>query len=504
MIEDANVIHELLMNNLKKSTNLKNRLKLVNAISHWNATIHCGRFTCIDLENEIKKCADYFPKQTYTFINKSKTILHIATSLNETGGHTKLFENYLFNLIDFKHDLFLTKKDEIPKRIKENNLLDTIISPKAHHKDKEIIDNLASIACNYDFVFLHINQYDYIPIIANELNKFKKTIFINHSDHTFWLGTTITDICINFRPFGDNLTLKRRNIKRTLILPLPIKFQINPCENNTDIFNQKSTHTIFLTVSSKYKLIPSQQHDFFKTIYTILDLNPNFQYILVGVSEEDLKTTFNIKKHERLFLTGVIEDPSIYYQIADVYLEGFPFNSLTALYESILYDTFPVLMYAPENPNVNLETELAFDGILYHSENEKEYINHILNILNNPSERTNTINELKKRIFFFNNGNYWDENLNKIFNNKFDEKESDFIEYKLDENDIKLHDFFISTKKKENVISTVLGNDIFKYINFKSKFKLYYYSLKYLKKGNKILDLILFTFKITFRYFKAN
>lgn len=503
MIEQANIIHNLLMDDLKRSKKIKNKLKLINAIAHWNTSIHTGRFTSVELESEIKKCANSIQKMEFKTNYKTNSILHIATSLDETGGHTKLFENYLINLSEFENDLFLTKHDTIPLRIKENKNLHKIFSQDKNNDTISIIQHLASIGRNYDFIFLHINQFDFIPIIANELNKFRKVIFINHSDHTFWLGSSITDICVNFRPFGNNLTLKRRNIKRTLILPLPIKFQINPFKNQSDTFNKKSTHTIFLTVSSKYKLIPSQQHNFFKTIYTILDLNPNFQYILIGVSEEDLKTTFNIKKHERLFLTGVIEDPSIYYQIADVYLEGFPFNSLTALYESILHDTYPVLMYSPENPNVNLETELAFEGILYHSENEEEYINHIINILDNPSERTNKINELKKRILFFNNGEYWEENLNKIFKNKIDDTETGFIEYKLDENDIKLHDFFMSTKKKQNIISTVLGNDIFNYLSFINKIKLYLLSINYLNKNNQLIDFILFNFKIIYRFFKA-
>lgn len=70
MIEQANIIHNLLMDDLKRSKKIKNKFKLINAIAHWNTSIHTGRFTSVELESEIKNVQILFKKWNSKQITK--------------------------------------------------------------------------------------------------------------------------------------------------------------------------------------------------------------------------------------------------------------------------------------------------------------------------------------------------------------------------------------------------------------------------------------------------
>ena len=41
-------------------------------------------------------------------------------------------------------------------------------------------------------VVLHIFPYDVIPILALATGCDAKTVYVNHSDHTFWLGASVS------------------------------------------------------------------------------------------------------------------------------------------------------------------------------------------------------------------------------------------------------------------------------------------------------------------------
>ncbi|MFL8467501.1 hypothetical protein Q3395_20905, partial [Clostridioides difficile] len=48
-------------------------------------------------------------------------------------------------------------------------------------------------------------------------------LHVNHYDSTFWLGTSIADIVIDFSETSQLITLDKRGIDKSEILPMPLK-----------------------------------------------------------------------------------------------------------------------------------------------------------------------------------------------------------------------------------------------------------------------------------------
>src|SRR5206468_1847135 len=105
---------------------------------------------------------------------------------------------------------------------------------------------------------------------------------------------------------------------------------------------------MLLSVGSAYKYIPTDTHNFYRAAVQVLNQNPKAHVYIVGVDWDESKEYLRQTRHERLHLVGEIADPLVYqsYQsAADLYLEGFPIGSNTALMEAALAGACPVLSF---------------------------------------------------------------------------------------------------------------------------------------------------------------
>ena len=85
---------------------------------------------------------------------------------------------------------------------------------------------LRQIAHRADIVVLHIGNRDIVPMIAfANKEQLPPIVYLDHSDHLFWLGACISDIVVNFRKSGMRLSQERRGIeaRRNVMLPIPLE-----------------------------------------------------------------------------------------------------------------------------------------------------------------------------------------------------------------------------------------------------------------------------------------
>lgn len=467
----ANNIHHALLKELQLEQNNRTKIDLAQLIADFNVRMHTGRFVSIELEQELIKIGQALGgKVVNTNAEKKNSILHVVTELARVGGHTRLLENIIENSPGYAHDLIVTKQamEEIPERIlarRGKTIREIFCLPNGSVERKA--KALAEAASYYALIYMHIHPNDILPLIAHGINNLNKVVFINHADHLFWVGALLTDSCANIRPHANNASISRRGIANNYILPVAIN---NTCALNKEQARQKlgvSNDTIlFLCISGHYKIIPDQTHDFFATVTKILDHNKNFELYIIGISETDDLKILNFKPHNRIKLLGIIENPGVYQRAADIYLEGFPYGSLIALLESINLGACPVLGYSPSRPHLNMETEPAFDGILYSAPNEKEYIRNVLSLAQSAPERIAIADKVKKNINYFNGGEYWTETIEKINTDpgkKFNVHSATFKEYANEPDDVGLNESVINRFKasgKGNLIQLFFESKI--------------------------------------------
>jgi hypothetical protein len=265
-----------------------------------------------------------------------------------TGGHTRLVERWIENDDSGDvHDLTVTSMSEfelpqLREAVAARGGKITLLGSTSSYTDRA--RQLREIAwAQADRVVLHAHPFDIIPTIAFGTAGGPPVMLLNHADHVFWLGAAISDQVINFREAGKDLCIRLRGIDRNATLPIPL-----PCPALNS--NRESSRLrlrerlripanalVFLTIGTANKYLPIGDLDFLATARRLLATLPDSHLVAIGPDANSagwpaLSRDFETRVHavgEQRYLPP-------YHAAADIYLEGFPFGSMTALLEAAL------------------------------------------------------------------------------------------------------------------------------------------------------------------------
>lgn len=355
--------------------------------------------------------------------SKKENFVHVFTKTYESGGHSRLAENFISLDNERIHHLIVTDQgDTAPNQILEKvvkNSNGEILYINEEKIEQKIETLLSFVLDHADKVILHVHSNDYIPSIAlNGLKNSMEIIFLNHADSAFSFGVDIASKVINIREEAHKMTVHLRNIENSFILPLPIiKKQFSDTEVNSikTKYLDKNDQIIGLSIGSFYKFHPNYTHDFFKTWTQALNQNPKLQLWIVGLTIENYYLIYTIKPHSRIRFFGVMNDPTELQLIADIIVDPMPIGSYTALLETSFYGAYPLTCYNAI-PLFDLTQDPSFKGKINLDLIEKSYLNHIQNIcLGNVNLNRQQIRE---RIQYYHSGENWCIKLNEILNAK--------------------------------------------------------------------------------------
>lgn len=276
--------------------------------------------------------------------------LHICSEVYTSGGHSKLLYNWI--LVDkdsdhfvistrMSHDAFLNVSNSYLDSEKYN--LVTLTSTTSLGKAKELKEFLYN---NFDVVILHIHPDDPIPNIVFSDPKIQiPVLFLNHADHTFWLGSSITDIVLQTRSFYVDLDKERRGIDVGFYLPIPIKYPeiLEPL-----CAGENKQRVSILSIGNEAKYVPTIEYNFCAAMHKLVLEYENLTVNLIGISEQaEFVQKFC---HPRIKYLGELPHENVeeYRKSCDLYVEGFPTPSFTAMLETVGYNKPFVLHYNPK------------------------------------------------------------------------------------------------------------------------------------------------------------
>jgi hypothetical protein len=409
------------------------------------------------------------------------TFLHVITTCYISGGHTRVVERWINNCPDNeKHSIILLDQqdNDIPekliKAVQPKNGCFTSLTD-SNYINKAL--TLRETAQDYEYIILHTHMDDPVPILAFGRNDFTRpVIFFNHADHCFWLGVSIADIVAELRSFGEELSQKRRQIKRNYCLNIPINM---PDDIKTDKIEARKKlnfsvdKKIILSMGAADKYLPFGKYNFVKMVLKILNRNENTIFVVIGPDSTD-KIWKNAVKNSngRLIPVGIIPntDVNTYINAADLYIESFPISSFTALLD-VAVTGIPILSLLTEERHVDVienstikcktineiidKSTAILNGESFNSDNLiKEIIeNHCyegwlrrLRILTDKTPKSHKIN-------YFNNGNLTEETIddydvflnNSNKSSKIEERVLNFDDFKNLSNKNRLFVLFILT-----------------------------------------------------------
>jgi glycosyltransferase involved in cell wall biosynthesis len=350
-----------------------------------------------------------------------RRVLHVASVVYGIGGHTRMLYHWVRNDRSSCHSVVLLnqRNEPIPRwlygAVQRSGGDLMAFPPGAVLCDKaKWLREMARRSA--DLVVLHHHPFDVLPTVAFAKHEGPPVALVNHADHQFWLGSSVSDLVINLRAATTEHAEQRRFVSCNTVLPIPL----------ADPAGQKSRwdarrelaipedRIVLLSVGHKEKYRPCGAFDFVATAGKILDRQPGAHMYVVGESAAGIAPYLNCALHERLHFVGSMEDPSLYRAVADVYLESFPFGSQTALLEAALCGLAVVPAYAPLFPLLVANDDTLQD-LLPNAKNEQEFIERAEMLIGQPEQRLELGRLLRGRLLVDHVGQGWLERLAVVY-----------------------------------------------------------------------------------------
>ncbi|QHC05394.1 glycosyltransferase [Anoxybacillus sp. PDR2] len=393
----------------------------------WYA--HPGFYVSPELENGLleiaKKTVDLKPKEKIELPmgNKGyKKILHVMTAAYRTGGHTRAVERWILNRLDKNehHSVIILEQDapDIPNMLYEVSETSggkcIVLNDNLSYLEKVLM--LRDISLSWaDLVVLHTHPDDPIPSIAYGINYGPPIVLYNHADHAFWLGANISDLVIDGRGIGFQISKERRLARGSHLIPLPLVAS-RQFENKNEIrrkFNIPDEMVILLTIADSYKFTPYTGLNYFETLSKILKKSRNVLLIIIGMDEKHplAQKAKSLMNHNICFL-GTFSNIEDFYKLADIYIESFPIGSPTAALDAAMRGIPVVHSLNNSSPLFTVEifgeTDKGFA-------NENEYINYVVELINSKDERCLLGEIQRKAVLKKHIGEMWNKRVDSLF-----------------------------------------------------------------------------------------
>lgn len=174
-------------------------------------------------------------------------------------------------------------------------------------------------------IFLHISPWDVAALIFCSSIRGAKVFNINLTDHAYWMGASLIDYNIEFRPYGMTVSLEKRGLKREQILALPF-YPVDPLGHPFRGFPEMPDDAIkVFTGGSLYKIL-GKDDIFFHLMEDLLSLANNVFILVAGFSNEALfnEKCARVKGNERILQIGFRDDIDAVFKHCDVFLSTYP------------------------------------------------------------------------------------------------------------------------------------------------------------------------------------
>lgn len=177
-----------------------------------------------------------------------------------------------------------------------------------------------------DKLFMHLLPDSVAAVAAFQcLPKSIVRYQINHTDHTYIVGTSCVDYCFEFRPYGCNLSVYNRGLASSKLLLLPYYPIESPLEFQGFPFDRKDKIVIF-SGGNYYKTI-DENDTYMEICKKLLNVDERIVIVYAGWRGENLFQERLKKKGistNRFFTLGFRKDISAIFDNCDFYLNTYP------------------------------------------------------------------------------------------------------------------------------------------------------------------------------------
>jgi hypothetical protein len=363
----------------------------------WHS--HTGTFTSSTLEDlvrEIGQDLDISTRERSSVRAKSVPagVVHVMTSASAIGGHSRAVWRWIDHDSERAHSVVLTRQagQAVPAALARaveragGVVIQLDRAPGGlSRRAKRLRLACEDAAC----IVVHTHPYDVIPGVAFARDALPApVIFCNHADHVFWLGTGAGTLVASIRDVGRDLALSRRGIpeQRSALLPIPLADRPARRMSKREArlrLGVADEALVLLSAASEYKYASGKRPHLTELVEPLLRNHANAVFLAAGPSDRGAWARARRRTSGQVRPVGPQTSMAIFYDAADVYLDSWPFSSLTSMLEAAAHGV-PVLafdagardhpVFGPDDPAVNRYALLAEDDRAYQSLLERVFI----------------------------------------------------------------------------------------------------------------------------------
>ena len=271
-----------------------------------------------------------------------RSVLHVLTQAYATGGSTREVECWAQQDTARTHRVAVTRQgpSELPASLVEALGTDAIARLDAGPGGLlRRAARLRRLSAEADVVVLHVHPYDVAPVLAfGEGSGAPPVVMVNQADHVFWLGTSVSDAVLHMRESGREVAERRRGIEpeRSVICARPLAPR-ERAESRAEAKRRLGVPedaVLLVTAAAATKYRPIGGPGFLDLVIPVLERNPGAQLVAAGPAPEGDWAEASERTGGRIRALGRLNDIASLHEAADVYVDSFPFSSLTSLLEA--------------------------------------------------------------------------------------------------------------------------------------------------------------------------
>lgn len=311
-------------------------------------TDHTGLFGSQELEAVLGRIRQSIAPQHAPArgVGKRRHVIHVATQVYGTGGHTQSIAHWVRQDPSSQHELIITRQgsSEVPAKI-ASCLPGTTALTLLDRKTRGLVARAAllrHLVSSADVVVVHAHPHDVVPSLALGTPGTPPAVYVNHADHVFWQGTSAASVVMCLRESGRILAVDRRGVDPGRCVTANRPLELSPASRPTGPRTSDRRRELgaseddFVVVSaaagSKYD--PVGPDSVIGLFQALLREVPQARLIVAGPAPSGIWAKAEDSTGGRIRAIGRIPNISGLLSMADAYLDSFPFASLTSLLEA--------------------------------------------------------------------------------------------------------------------------------------------------------------------------
>ncbi len=395
---------------------------------------HCGFYASPELETLLLEIGhkviptDLDDRERNSRAENPKHVLHVSTHVRDIGGISRMLWRWIQQDSKRSHSVALTRQgaQEVPEKLRDAVLKSQgkiYILNDGSNGITSIAKRLHKCAEAADIVVLHTWEYDVVPTIAfANREQSPPIIYTNAGDQLFWVGASVSDVVANLRESGMQLSQTRRGIEpaRNMLLPTilePANRTLTRSEAKRQLGIDES-NIVLLSIARAEKYRTADGVNFAEAHVQLLERYSQCILIVIGPGDSNEDWSAAVQQTgERIHIHRQTKDTAIYYQAADIYVDSFPFVSITSLLEAgslgiPLVSRYP---YSSDACQILGADMPGLTGNLIRAKDLEEYTSVLSSLVEDEESRRSRGRATKSKI----EQTHWGENWQRLLDNVY-------------------------------------------------------------------------------------